>query len=189
VRPLTILVTVGSDHHPFDRLVGWVDEWLEVHGSDPVTCVFQHGTAAPPRHGTRHAYLAHDELQRLLAQADVVVTQGGPMGIVESRRHGKKPIATPRLARLGEVVDDHQVTFCRQLASSGDLVIAEDAPALWAALDVALADPDAYLIESSGVDERVRRSVQNFSALVEMLPERHGLFPRRAGRQRRRQPS
>ncbi len=26
-----MMVTVGSDHHPFDRLVGWVDRWMDEH--------------------------------------------------------------------------------------------------------------------------------------------------------------
>ena len=26
-----ILVIVGTDHHPFDRLIGWTNEWLKQH--------------------------------------------------------------------------------------------------------------------------------------------------------------
>jgi hypothetical protein len=46
-----LLVTVGTDHHPFDRLVRWVDGWLASsprrHDSG-LTCLMQTGTAAPP---------------------------------------------------------------------------------------------------------------------------------------------
>ena len=40
-RPL-VFVTVGSDHHRFDRLVSWVDAWAA--GRD-VDCVIQYGTS------------------------------------------------------------------------------------------------------------------------------------------------
>ncbi len=179
-----ILVTVGSDHHPFDRLIGWVDEWLAAHEADDFVCVVQHGTAAAPRHGKAHDYLPHPELQRLLDEADVVVTQGGPMGIVESRRCGTTPIAVPRRARLGEVVDDHQVAFCRQLGRTGALVLAEDSDTLWAALDRALQNPQVYAMESAAADDEVRSTVERFAALVAMLPARRGLLQLKAPRSR-----
>ena len=118
MRPLRMVVTVGSDHHPFDRLVGWVDRWMdEQHES--VDLVVQHGTAGPPRHGRSIEFLQHKELMRLIADADVVVLQGGPMGIVEARRLGHKPLAVPRMRSLGEVVDDHQMPFCRSWPAWG----------------------------------------------------------------------
>jgi len=41
-----VLVTVGTDHHPFDRLVGWIDRWAP---PGRVRLVVQYGTAVPPR--------------------------------------------------------------------------------------------------------------------------------------------
>ena len=29
-----LLVTVGTDHHPFDRLIRWADAWLAAEGGD-----------------------------------------------------------------------------------------------------------------------------------------------------------
>lgn len=179
VSSLEILVTVGSDHHPFDRLIGWVDEWLTEHRSDDVSCVLQHGTAVAPQRGTARDYLPHSELQSLLRAAQVVVTQGGPMGIVESLQCGTTPIAVPRLARLGEVVDDHQVAFCRQLSRIGKCVIAEDSTALWDALDLALDQSDVFTIEPASVDAQVARSVQKFGDVVDDLPPRRGLLRRK----------
>lgn len=173
---LTILVTTGSDHHPFDRMIGWVDTWLENQRLETITCVFQHGTAAVPQHGQAHAYLPHPELQQRLREADAVVTQGGPMGIVESRACGVKPIVVPRLARLGEVVDDHQVAFCRQLMRADKLVLAEDSAALWSALDAGLAEPGVYAIEPNADESMVAKSVARFGELVAALPPRRSIL-------------
>jgi diacylglycerol kinase (ATP) len=45
-----LLVTVGTDHHPFDRLVRWVDGWLdgETGQAAGLRCLMQTGTSAPP---------------------------------------------------------------------------------------------------------------------------------------------
>jgi UDP-N-acetylglucosamine transferase subunit ALG13 len=139
-RPL-VVVTVGSDHHRFDRLIQWVDSWLAGPTASGVDCVIQHGTAATPAHGRSVPYLDHAELERLFANATVVVAQGGPLSVIESLRAGRRPIVVPRLAQLDEVVDDHQRSFCAFLATRGQVVVAEDASALAAELDAAIADP------------------------------------------------
>lgn len=158
-----LVVTVGSDHHPFDRLIGWVDRWLAEGGSARVRAVLQHGTAARPAHGEAHDFVPHEQLMELLESADVVVMQGGPMGIVESRRSGRIPIAIPRLHRLGEVVDDHQVDFCTLLAGRDELVMAQNEAEVVAAIEAALADLPAMRIEPASSEEAVRASVQRFA--------------------------
>ncbi len=46
-RPL-VLVSVGTDFHPFDRLVAAVDRWAAQHPEARV--VVQHGRSRAPRH-------------------------------------------------------------------------------------------------------------------------------------------
>jgi UDP-N-acetylglucosamine transferase subunit ALG13 len=139
-RPL-VVVTVGSDHHRFDRLIQWVDSWIASRTDNGVDCVIQHGTATKPTHGRSVDYLDHGELQRLFANATAVVAQGGPLSVIESLRAGRRPIVVPRLAQLDEVVDDHQRSFCAFLAARGQVIVADDASTLAAELDAAIADP------------------------------------------------
>jgi UDP-N-acetylglucosamine transferase subunit ALG13 len=61
----------------------------------------------------------YPEMIRLMAQATVVVTHGGPASIMMALQLGKKPIVVPRMARFGEHVNDHQVAFCRRLEAEG----------------------------------------------------------------------
>lgn len=151
-RPL-VLVTVGSDHHRFDRLVSWVDSWAASR-SDEVDCLVQHGPADPPRHALGVDFMPHSELIRLMAGATAVVVQGGPMSIVETREAGRIPIAVPRLPQLHEVVDEHQVTFARRWAEEEMLVLAEDEASLHRALDDMLAAPDQGRVETDPEHER-----------------------------------
>jgi UDP-N-acetylglucosamine transferase subunit ALG13 len=158
-----VFVSVGTDHHPFDRLVGWVDAWLP----DGVRCVVQHGRSAPPRRAEGAAYLDHGELVALLEKAVAVVCHGGPTTITESRRHGRRPIVVPRSAELGEHVDDHQERFCARMAAKGLITTATGEDEFRALLDRALKAPEEFVVDARGND--VAESVERFGRLVDDL--------------------
>ena len=114
-----ILVTVGMGPWPFDRLIAAAGPLCAGHD------VFvQTGTSAlvPP---CPHApFVALDELQNRLADADVVITHAGnTVRLVQ--RLGRVPIAVARTAALGEMGNDHQVHYLREEETTGRVV------ALW----------------------------------------------------------
>lgn len=167
-KPL-VLVTVGSDHHPFDRLVQWVDTWSAAR-SPSVDCLIQHGPAAPPRNAEGVDFVPHDELMRLMAAASAVIVQGGPMSIVEARQAGHLPITVPRLPHLGEVVDGHQVVFAQRWAQEGKLILAEDEATLHEQLDRVLASPDQGRVEEDPQQaQQVERAVKRVAAIATSL--------------------
>jgi len=134
-----VLVTVGTDHHRFDRLVGWVDRWAADHPSAEV--MIQHGTAEAPSHATGVVMLGYDDLVAEMGRADVVIAQGGPATIMDARSVGQRPIVVPRRGHLDEVVDDHQVAFTEWMASKDMVWLATTEDALREQVDAALADP------------------------------------------------
>ena len=156
-----VFVSVGTDHHPFDRLVGWIDDWLPAG----VRCLVQYGTSAPPRRAEGIAYLGHEDLTTLLEQADVVVSHGGPSTITECRRAGRRPIVVPRSPGLGEHVDDHQERFCARMAGKGLITLAPDREAFTALLTRAVAAPEEFRTGPADGGE-VAASVERFGRLV-----------------------
>jgi len=170
---LTGVVTVGTDHHRFDRLMDWLEHW---NASRPgaVRWIVQHGSSRPLDGAENLDLLPRDGLLDLLRGADLVLTQGGPGGIMDSRACGTVPIVVPRLARLQEVVDDHQVAFARQLARGGLVVVAESEADLHAALDRAVADPDALAVgeSTSDVSQTVARFAEAVGQLLARKPAR-----------------
>jgi UDP-N-acetylglucosamine transferase subunit ALG13 len=160
-----VLVTVGTDHHPFDRLVGWCDAWAAAHPDDLMT--IQYGTARAPASAVAHATLPQDELVAHMASADVIVCQGGPATISEVHANGKIPIVVPRLAAHGEVVDDHQVTFAAHLERDEGVKVATTEAELAARLDEARAAPDAYRMDGSL--DRSARAVRLLGDLMDAL--------------------
>ena len=105
----SVLVVVGTDHHPFARAVEWADRWAQAHPDDQVTV--QHGSSAPPARARGVAVVAPAELDGLMRGADVVITHGGPGTISAARAAGHVPLILPRDPSHGEHVDDHQMRF------------------------------------------------------------------------------
>ncbi|MDN5655515.1 MAG: hypothetical protein L0G46_10590 [Kocuria sp.] len=116
-----IFVSVGTDHHPFTRLLDWIDDWMDdrTPESTVVNLVLQHGPASPSRHGINHELLGADELRTQYDAADLVISQVGPGTIADANRAGRLPIVVPRDPSLGEVVDDHQVAFGEFMSARG----------------------------------------------------------------------
>ena len=166
MTPLAGVVTVGTDHHRFDRLMDWLERWNAGHPG-AVRWVVQHGSSRPLPGAENFGMTPRADLLELLRAADLVLTQGGPGGIMDSRLCGTVPIVVPRLAKLHEVVDDHQVAFARHLGRNGLVITAESETELHAALDRAVADPAALVAGEDAGD--VSRAVSRFGDEVDAL--------------------
>ena len=160
-----VFVTVGTDHHQFDRLIQWTSRWFARHPE--VRALLQTGTATTPATGEAHDYLGHEQMQAALSGANVVVSHGGPATIMAAKHAGIVPIVVPRRHELGEHVDNHQVEFASWLAARSQVHLADSEEALHALLDRILEDPDAY--RSHAVATAPASAVQRFGDLVNAL--------------------
>jgi UDP-N-acetylglucosamine transferase subunit ALG13 len=158
-----VFVAVGTDHHPFDRLIRWVDAWLETGGAERARCLVQRGTSAPPSHAESSDYLAYDAMIAAIDAADVVVCHGGPGTIMLAAYEDKVPIVVPRLRALGEHVDDHQLVFTRRVANEGTIALAEDEGRFRALLERALIAP---LRRRTRAGPSTEQTVRRFEAIV-----------------------
>lgn len=170
----TVVVSVGSDHHPFQRLVDWSDAWAL--SRPDIRVVVQHGTARAPENAEAHDYLVHAELQALMSHADAVVVQGGPTAIFEARSAGRLPIVVPRRRALGEHVDDHQRAFARFLATTGRAVACDGEE--WdfvATLDAAVEQSHQRRVDPTHDAFEIAASVDRFGEMVADLGPRRRL--------------
>lgn len=158
-----VVVSVGTDHHRFDRLIGWIDEWRELHPN--VVAVVQAGRSGPSRHDSREL-IPHQELLELFRGATAVVSHGGPSTVMDARMSGRLPIVVARNPARGEHVDDHQMRFAEHLDRHGMAVVVDDRDALFVALDRALADPDAFTVTG---DHGNAVGVLSFAGAVDRL--------------------
>lgn len=146
--PAQVVVSVGTDHHRFDRLVDWADRWAASHPD--VAVLVQHGTSPAPRHAHAVPMLGYDELVAAMGEASVVVAHGGPATTMDARSVGHRPIVVPRRADEGEHVDNHQVTFTRWMADRHIVWLADDEATVHALIDAAIADPTQVRISPAG---------------------------------------
>ena len=160
----TIVVSVGTDHHPFDRLVGWMDTWAGRNRA--VRVVIQRGSAGPTAYAESEPLIPHADLCELFASATAVITHGGPSTVMDIRAAGRLPIVFPRNPSHGEHVDDHQMRFGQHLAAHDLARIAYEHDDLAAAIAEALAAPDRYRIAA---DAAPAPGVVGFSEVVDEL--------------------
>ena len=133
-----IFVTVGTHEQQFDRLVRAVDELrADEMINEPVFvqtgyCTFE------PKHCEHSKFLSFKRMGEMMAQAEVVVTHGGPSSFIEAMAAGKVPVVVPRRGDLGEHVNDHQADFVRIVAErQGGIVPVYDVADLPEAINLA----------------------------------------------------
>jgi UDP-N-acetylglucosamine transferase subunit ALG13 len=153
----SVVASVGTYHHPFDRFVQWLEPWTTQNHAD---VVFQHGSTRPMQQSDNHEMLSHQELLEHYSSADAIVLQGGAGGVMDARKAGRIPIVVPRIPVDHEVVDNHQVVLCRRLADLGLVHVAESADELARLLDGVRGGTVTSRVDSGrpspGVAETVR---------------------------------
>jgi UDP-N-acetylglucosamine transferase subunit ALG13 len=155
-KPLVFL-TVGTDHHPFDRVVRWLDAWLEGGGAGQVRCLVQHGASAPSSLAPSREFLTYAEMDAAIRDAAVIVSHAGPGTIMMAAEIGKVPIVVPRTRALREHVDDHQVLFAQRLREDRTIALADSETKFRQFVERALARPFALPQRAASSAEAVRR--------------------------------
>lgn len=133
-----ILVTVGTSHLPFDRLLRALPP---VEGE---RLVVQHGPSQIRPDGAECIdYTPHHELLELMREARLVVAHAGVGSIQTALLASRRPLVVPRRRAFGEAADDHQVALGTRLAREDVLDYLPDPGQLPAALSARPPDRPA----------------------------------------------
>ena len=135
-----IFLTVGTQLG-FDRMVKTVDGWVK---EAPEVKVFaQIGEATyQPQNMEFCAFLSASEYTKIFEQATVVVSHAGMGTILSCLTQSKPIIVMPRLEKLGEHRNDHQIATCKRFENISGCNVAYDEAELLKMLD-GLASLDA----------------------------------------------
>lgn len=122
-----IFVTVGTHEQPFNRLVKYVDA-LKDSGVIDEEVIIQTGFSTyEPKCCTWQKLYPYQQMVKLVEDARIVITHGGPSSFIMPLQIGKTPIVVPRQKQFDEHVNDHQVNFCKQVAErNGNILVVED---------------------------------------------------------------
>lgn len=122
-----IFVTVGTHEQPFNRLVECIDK-LKRDGNIQENIIIQTGYSTyEPKYCKWQKLFSYQEMLKLVHEARIVITHGGPSSFIMSLQIGKTPIVVPRRLEFNEHVNDHQVIFSKAMAERmGNIIVVED---------------------------------------------------------------
>lgn len=126
-----IFVTVGTHEQPFNRLVECVDI-LKSEGDIQEDVIIQTGYSTyEPQYCKWQKLFPYQEMLKLMEEARVVITHGGPSSFIMPLQMGKTPIVVPRRHKFNEHVNDHQVLFSKAVAERmGTIIVVENMDSL-----------------------------------------------------------
>lgn len=124
-----ILVTVGTEQYPFNRLMHWIEALIN-HNLIQEEIVVQYGSSTVLPSGAKvYQVLKEDRFQDLMQQARVIIAHCGEGTVLLLDALDKPFILVPRAFAFKEHVDDHQVEMALALA-------AADVPIAWSPGDL-----------------------------------------------------
>ena len=121
-----ILVILGTQDKEFPRLLEAVDREIE-KGTIKEKVVVQAGqTHYESSNMEIFDLLPGPEFEKLMDEADLIITHGGAGSILSAIKKGKKIIAAPRLSKYKEHHNDHQRQIIGEFAKLGYILELKD---------------------------------------------------------------
>ena len=121
-----IFVILGTQKFQMNRLLKMIDEYA-AGGKAGQRVIAQTGQSDyEPANFEFRSFFDKAEFDGLIAQADLIITQGGVGAVMTALRCRKPVIVVPRLAKYGEHVDDHQREIAQALAKKGFVLCCDD---------------------------------------------------------------
>lgn len=121
-----ILVTLGTQDKPFNRLLERIEEQIE-KGNIKEKVVVQAGfTKFDSKHMKIFDLVDRDEFKELITKCDLLITHGGVGSILTGLKNNKKVIVCPRLSKYGEHMNDHQIQIVNNFAKEGYILEYHD---------------------------------------------------------------
>ena len=122
-----IFVTVGTHEQPFNRLIKKIDE-LKKDGVITEDVIMQTGFSTyEPRYCQWEKLYPFNEMHKMVNDARIVITHGGPSSFIMPLQIGKIPVVVPRQQKYNEHVNNHQLDFSNAVNERyGNLIVVED---------------------------------------------------------------
>lgn len=122
-----IFVTVGTHEQPFNRLIQCVDD-LKKNNIIQEEVIIQTGYSTyEPKYCKWQKFFPYTEMERLVNDARIVITHGGPSSFIMPLQVGKVPIVVPRRHEYNEHVNNHQVSFAHSVEQRmGSIIVVDD---------------------------------------------------------------
>ena len=123
---LMIFVTLGSQDKPFNRLLKKIDELIEC-GLIKEEVIVQAGPTDYQSSKMKIIdFLPIDEFNNYISKSEFVIAHAGVGSILDCLKKNKKVIAVARLAKYGEIANDHQLEIIDEFTKLGFIIGCKD---------------------------------------------------------------
>ncbi len=113
-----ILVTLGTQKQQFNRLLSKIEE-SKIKDKIIVQSGF---TKFKSKKMEIFDFISYEEMNKLIDEADLIITHGGTGSILMPLSKSKKVIACARLSKYGEHIDNHQTEIVDLFSSKGYII-------------------------------------------------------------------
>lgn len=121
-----IFVTLGTQDKGFKRLLEAIQKQIDL-GNIKEKVVVQAGcTKFESKDMEVFDLIPFDEFDKLISQADLLITHGGVGSIITGLKNNKKVIAAARLKKYKEHTNDHQLQIIKNFAKEGYILELDD---------------------------------------------------------------
>ena len=157
-----ILVTLGTQNNSFHRLLEEVQKNID-NGNIKEEVIVQNGyTKFDSKQMKLIKEIPQDEFNKLIDQANLVITHGGVGSIITAITKGKKVIAIPRLKKYNEHVNDHQIEIIDSFNEKGYIIGIHSVKELGKALEKAKNfKPQKYVKNTGNILKLVEDFIDN----------------------------
>lgn len=118
-----IFVTVGTHEQQFNRLLEEMDRLVE-KGIIKEEVFIQTGFSTyEPKHCKWSKLISYKDMDKMVKEARIVITHGGPASFIAPLQIGKIPIVVPRQFEFDEHVNNHQLEFAKEVSERMGTII------------------------------------------------------------------
>lgn len=114
-----ILVTLGTQNQKFYRLLDYIEK---SNIKDKIIVQAGGSINYKSKKMQLFKFINYDEMDKLIDEADLIITHGGTGSIIMPLQRGKKVIACARLEKYKEHINDHQKELVSIFAEEGYLL-------------------------------------------------------------------
>lgn len=121
-----ILVTLGTQDKAFERLLKAIDKQIELGNIKDKVIVQAGFTKYESDNMEVFDLISMKKFDKLMDEAELIVTHGGVGSILGAIRKNKKVIAIPRLSKYKEHTNDHQTQIVDEFVKRGYILTCKN---------------------------------------------------------------
>ncbi len=157
-----ILVILGTQDMSFKRLLKMIENEIKENNIKDKVIVQAGQTKFTSKYMEILDLISPSKFNKLIKEADLIITHGGVGSIITGLKENKKVIAVPRLSKYKEHENDHQKQIVNEFTKMGYILSANNKKELEKALsDVKNFKPKEYKSNNNKMVKLIENYIDN----------------------------